>query len=224
MRPYLIRSDTDRQLQSPTISNRHCLLFPENKGSDAIAVLEDLSGNGTYVNDTIVGRNKRRELQEGDEISILDVARFIFRYPAHRVTNGFRQQYTIQEQLGKGHFASVYLCIEKNSGIRYAVKKFEKRTGPGEKSKVDGLQQEIAVLMGVSHPTLLCLKDTFNEADGVYLVLELAAEGELFNWIVMKQKLTETEARKVFVQLFQGVKYLVSQPGTLWQLKLTCAA
>lgn len=116
----------------------------------------------------------------------------------------------MQEQLGKGHFASVYLCVEKNTGIRFAVKKFEKRAGPGEKSKVDGLQQEIAVLMGVSHPALLCLKDTFDEDDGVYLVLELAAEGELFNWIVMKQKLTEVEARKVFIQLFQGVKYLVS--------------
>merc|ERR1711977_726329 len=39
-------------------------------------------------------------------------------------------------------------------------------------------------------------------------VLELAAEGELFNWIVMKQKLTEEETRKVFIQLFQATKYL----------------
>ena len=108
----------------------------------------------------------------------------------------------------------MYLCVEKSTGIRHAVKKFEKRSGPGEKSKTDGLQQEIAVLMGVSHPTLLCLKDTFDEDDGVYLVLELAPEGELFNWIVMKQKLTETEARKVFIQLFQGVKYLVSEGST----------
>lgn len=134
----------------------------------------------------------------------------MFRYPLQRNTHRFRQEYTIQEQLGKGHFASVYLCIEKSSGVRFAVKKFEKRTGPGEKSRLDGLQQEIAVLMGVSHPTLLCLKDTFNEDDGTYLVLELATEGELFNWIVMKQKLTEAETRRVFVQLFQGVKYLVS--------------
>lgn len=74
---------------------------------------------------------------------------------------------------------------------------------------MDGLQQEIAVLMGVSHPGLLCLKDTFDEDDGVYLVLELAPEGELFNWIVTKQKLTECETRKVFVQLFQAIKYLV---------------
>ncbi|KAF2134163.1 lanosterol 14-alpha-demethylase [Dothidotthia symphoricarpi CBS 119687] len=207
---YLIgrHRECDRILESPTVSNRHCLLFTENKGGDAVAVLEDLSGNGTFVNEAIVGRNKRRVLKEGDEIAILDEARYVFRYPRQRNTHGFRQQYTIQEQLGKGHFASVYLCIEKSSGIRYAVKKFEKRSGPGERSKVEGLQQEIAVLMGISHPTLLCLKDTYDEDDGVYLVLELATEGELFNWIVMKQKLSESETRKVFVQLFQAVKYL----------------
>ncbi|KAF2740516.1 lanosterol 14-alpha-demethylase [Polyplosphaeria fusca] len=207
---YLIgrHPECDRVISSPTVSNRHCLVFSEKKHGDTVAVLEDLSGNGTYVNENLVGRNKRRELEDGDEISILDEARYIFRYPLHRETGGFRQQFRILEQLGKGHFASVYLCVEKSSGERYAVKVFEKRTGPGEKSKVDGLQQEIAVLMGVSHPTLLCLRDTFNEPDGVYLVLELAPEGELFNWIVMKQKLTESEARKVFVQLFQGVKYL----------------
>jgi serine/threonine-protein kinase Chk2 len=185
-------------------------LFAEKKGGDVVAVLEDLSGNGTFVNDTLVGRNKRRELNEGDEISILNEARFVFRYPLKRNTHRFRQQYTLLQQLGKGHFASVYLCVEKTTGMRYAVKKFEKRTGPGEKSKVEGLQQEIAVLMGISHPNLLCLTDTFDEDDGGYMILELAPEGELFNWIVMKQKLTEAEARKVFIQLFQSVKYLVS--------------
>ncbi|KAK5709372.1 serine/threonine protein kinase [Elasticomyces elasticus] len=200
--------ECDVQIQVPTVSNRHCLLFHENKFGDSIAVLEDLSGNGTYVNDAIVGRNKRRELNDGDEISVLDQARFIFRYPRSRETNGFLQQYRIEGQLGKGHFATVYLATRKTDGLSFAVKKFEKRSGPGERSKVEGLQQEIAVLMSVSHPNVLCLKDTFDEVDGVYLVLELAPEGELFNWIVMKQKLTEAETRKVFIQLFQGVKYL----------------
>ena len=210
---YLIgrHPECDRIIEVPTVSNRHALMFSEHKHGDYVAVLEDLSGNGTYINDMIVGRNKRRELQDGDEVSILDQARFIFRYPRSKTgSSEFKNQFTIQGQLGKGHFATVYLATEKNSGSRFAVKKFEKRSGPGEKSKVEGLQQEIGVLMGVSHPNMLCLKDTFDEDDGVYLVLELAPEGELFNWIVMKQKLSEAETRKVFIQLFQGVKYLVS--------------
>lgn len=175
-----------------------------------MAVVEDLSSNGTFVNEAIIGRNKRRELVDGDEISVLDQARFMFYYPRNRDGSAFRKQYRILQQLGKGHFATVYLCIERATGLQYAVKKFEKRGGDSGKSQTDGLQQEIGVLKAVSHPNMLCLRDTFDEDDGVYIVLELAPEGELFNAIVMKQKLTEEESRRVFIQLFQGIKYLVS--------------
>lgn len=194
----------------PTISNRHCLIFNENKNGKAIAIVEDLSSNGTFVNEAIVGRNKRRELENADEISVLDQARFMFYYPQTRESSAFHQQYRILQQLGKGHFATVYLCVDRSDGVQYAVKKFEKRRGDGAKSQTDGLQQEIGVLKSVSHPNVLCLKDTFDEEDGVYLILELAPEGELFNYIVLKQKLSEEESRAVFIQLFQGIKYLVS--------------
>lgn len=202
----------DIVVDDPVVSNRHCLLFTENSAHDTVAVLEDLSSNGTFVNEAIVGRNRRRVLQEYDEIAVSDKARFIFRYPKTRQTSDFKQQYTLGEKLGKGHFAEVYMCVEKSTGHRYAVKIFTKQ-GREDKSKTEGLQQEIAVLMGVNHPNVLCLKDTFNERNHVYLILELAPEGELFNFIVQKQKLSEEETRKLFLQLFNGVKYLVSHPA-----------
>jgi serine/threonine-protein kinase CHEK2 len=197
-------------VRDSTVSNRHCLIFTENQGSEPVAILEDLSSNGTYVNEAIVGRNQRRELRDQDEIAVRGGARFIFTYPHSRQSSQFLQQYTLLEKLGKGHFAEVYLCVEKATGTRFAVKIFTLPAGSDERSKREGLQQEIGMLMGVSHPNVLCLKDTFNERDRVYLVLELAPEGELFNFIVMKQKLTEDESRKLFKQLFQGIKYLVS--------------
>ncbi|KAI5861805.1 Pkinase-domain-containing protein [Durotheca rogersii] len=207
---YLIgrHPECDIIVDDPVVSNRHCLLFTEHNGDDTVAILEDLSSNGTFVNEAIVGRNQRRELREQDEIAVMDKARFIFRYPQSRASSAFAQQYTLLDRLGKGHFAEVYLCVEKSTGQQYAVKKFTNPPGMDERSKKSGLEQEIAVLMGVSHPNVLCLKDTFNEKNDVYLVLELAREGELFNYIVMKQKLTENEARKLFIQLFQGIKYL----------------
>jgi serine/threonine-protein kinase Chk2 len=207
---YLVgrHPECDLIVDIPTVSNRHCLIFNETRAGDALAVLEDLSSNGTFINDQVLGRNKRRELEDGDEITILDEARFLFRYPRNRNSVGFHSQYRILQQLGKGHFATVYLCVERSTGFKFAVKKFERRMGDSQRSQTEGLQQEIAVLMSVSHPNVLCLKDTFNENDGVYLVLELAAEGELFNWIVTKQKLSEAETRKIFIQLFQGTKYL----------------
>ncbi|KAI9819045.1 MAG: hypothetical protein M1832_004087 [Thelocarpon impressellum] len=207
---YLIgrHPECDYILDLPTVSNRHCLFFPENSQGKTVAMIEDLSSNGTFVNEAMVGRNKRRQLKDGDEITILDEARFTFHYPRKRSSSAFFHQYDLLQPLGKGHFATVYLCVEKTSGFRYAVKVFSKRPGVEDRTKTEGLQQEIAVLMGVSHPNMLCLKDTFDEENGVYLVLELAPEGELFNWIIIKSKLSEAETRKVFVQLFQGVKYL----------------
>lgn len=207
---YLIgrHPECDRVIPRQTISNRHCLFFREQKDGVTIAMVEDLSTNGTFVNAVPLGRNRRRELQDNDQISILDETTFLFRYPANREANAFRNQYRVLQALGKGHFATVYLCVDKQNGHRFAVKRFEKRPGDSERSKNEGLQQEIAVLMGVTHPNLLCLKSTFDEKDAVYLVLELAPEGELFNWIVMKQKLSEDETRKVYIQLLQAVKYL----------------
>ncbi|KUL87272.1 hypothetical protein ZTR_03384 [Talaromyces verruculosus] len=207
---YLIgrHPECDLVLDIPTISNRHCLIFNETRNGDVVAVIEDLSSNGTFVNEAILGRNKNRELEDGDEVTIIDEARFVFRYPRSRDTSGFRQQYRILQQLGKGHFATVYLCVERATGKKFAVKVFERRQSESQKSQAEALQQEIALLMSVNHPNVLCLKDTFDERDGAYLVLELAPEGELFNYIVRKQKLSESQTRKVFVQLFNGLKYL----------------
>jgi serine/threonine-protein kinase Chk2 len=198
-------------VDDPQVSNRHCLIFTENKGEDVIAVVEDLSTNGTFVNSAYLKRNERRELQEGDEVAVTQFSPgFIFRYPRYRQGRSFAQQYTVMRRLGSGHFAQVYMCHERSTGDCYAVKKFTKVPGTDERSKYEGLHQEVAMLMGISHPNILCLRETFNEPEAVYVVLELAPNGELFNLIVQLQKLTEDQTRRVSVQLFEGIKYLVS--------------
>ncbi|OQE20331.1 hypothetical protein PENSTE_c013G00862 [Penicillium steckii] len=198
------KSDTENRQPGGYLVGRH----PEC--GDRVAILEDLSTNGTFVNDAIVGRNRHRQLEDGDEIAILNEARFVFRYPRSRYTNGFRQQYLIQHQLGKGHFATVYLCVEIATGNKYAVKVFGKVSKESQGSQMldETLYQEIALLKGVNHPSLIFLREMFDEDDGVYLVLELAPEGELFNLIVSREKLTEDETRHVFRQLFEGLNYL----------------
>ena len=208
---YLIgrHPECDRIVELGTVSNRHCLLFSENRRGRRVAMIEDLSSNGTFVNEAIIGRNKRIQLQDGDKITILNEARFTFRSPQQRGGRSFFQQYNLLRRLGEGHYATVHLCAEKATGSNFAVKVFSKRAGVDESSKKEGLQQEIAMLRSVSHPNMLCLIDSFEEDNGYYLVLELAPAGELFEWLGRKTKMTEEETRRVFIQLFQGVKYLV---------------
>ncbi|KAG0641111.1 kinase-like domain-containing protein [Tuber brumale] len=199
--------ECDLVIDHNVISNRHCVIYKENAGSQPVAVLEDLSSNGTWVAGVIIGRNRSRTLENGDEIEFPGGFQYTFRYPPHMQSSAFRNAYDLGQQLGSGHFATVHLAVDKKSGQEFAVKIFRKRRNE-DKSKTSGLQQEIAVLMSVNHPNILCLQGTYDEDDGVYLVLELAREGELFNYIIRNTKLSEVDTRKVFVQLFNGLKYL----------------
>lgn len=199
--------ECDLSLDAAVISNRHCVIYKEVVNGIPKAILEDLSSNGTWVNGVIVGRNKRRELDSGDEVEFAGGLAYHFRYPPGMFASGFRDTFDVGPPLGSGHFATVYTAVEKKTGTQFAVKVFKKQRS-AEATRTQGLQQEIAMLMSVSHPNVLCLKGTYEEDDGVYLVLELAPEGELFNYIIKYQKLREPETRKIFKQLLNGLKYL----------------
>jgi serine/threonine-protein kinase Chk2 len=170
-------------------------------------ILEDLSSNGTWVNSIIIGRNKYREIEHGDEITLAGGYRYHFRFPTTSISTGFKDNFTLGPLLGSGHFANVYSATEKKSGKLFAVKVFKKSNR--QTSNTQDLQQEIALLMSVGHPNILCLKFPYDEPDGVYLVLELAPEGELFNYILQCQKIPEHDTRKIVIQLLNGLKYLV---------------
>ncbi|TGJ84183.1 hypothetical protein E0Z10_g4569 [Xylaria hypoxylon] len=201
--------DCDLVVDDPAVSNRHCLLFWENRAKEVVALIEDLSSNGTFVNEAIVGQNCRRDLKDNDEITILDKARFVFTYPVTRPTgNTFLQNYTVLERIGKNHYAEFFRCVEKSTGQLYAVKVFTRIPGSEERSILDGLHQEIAVLRSVSHPNIVSLKDTFTEQNTLYLVLDLLPANELFDLIVQKEKLTEQETRNIFSLIVDAVKYL----------------
>nr|KMM69693.1 meiosis-specific serine/threonine-protein kinase mek1 [Coccidioides posadasii RMSCC 3488] len=203
---YLIgrHPECDLILKSATVSNRHCIIYCEEKSGATVAFLQNLSSNGTFVNETFVRRNNRRQLADGDEIAITLEYRFIIKYSRKSHTKSFSEKYTIIKPVARGNFATIYSCVEQSTGIMYAVKKLEK---PNDALRL-GMQREIAALMTIRHPALLPLEEPFDEIDALYLVMELAPEGDLFDQIVSRKKLTESETRIVCFQLFQGVKYL----------------
>jgi hypothetical protein len=65
-----------------------------------MAVVEDLSANGTAVNGVIVGRNNLLELRDNDEVRVADEAHFLFRYSTHD-TPRFEQHYIMRDAVGK---------------------------------------------------------------------------------------------------------------------------
>ncbi|KAH8170601.1 protein kinase domain-containing protein [Sarocladium implicatum] len=124
-------------------------------------------------------------------------------------TRGFSRKYDLLDKLGKGHFAEVFLCRSRVSGLRFAVKIF-KTTGANQGGKLEGIRQEVRSLSALRHANMINIIDVIvqDSMDELFLVLELAPEGELFDYIVAKQKLSETESRRLFAQLFSVLAYM----------------
>lgn len=187
------------------IDDYHCIIFPRNNRGIIEAIIEDFSFNGTFINNEIIGQNQSRVLQDNDEITLSDMSRFKFRYGVIRKGNSLRQSYRIVKKIGMGHFASVYLCNEKKTGHIFAAKRF---AGNSMSVRTNGLIEELAIVMSVSHPGIVRPRDIFDEDDGLYFILEHAQKGELFNYIVDNQKLSEDETRHIYGQLGSAIQYL----------------
>lgn len=128
-------------------------------------------------------------------------------------TRGFHRRYDVGKKLGTGHSARVHVCESKITGVRYAVKIFETRQLYGLR---EIYRNEIISLKVAKHPNIVRLVDVVvqDAMDELFIVMELAPEGQLFDYIVNHQKLSEGEARKVFSQLFSALAYLVRDPPT----------
>ena len=77
-------------------------------------------------------------------------------------------------------------------------------------SDTNRMIKEIEILKSVKHPHVIQLYEIIETETQIYLIMEYASKGELFNYIVTKEKLSEDEACKFFHQLISGIEYLHS--------------
>lgn len=97
-----------------SISNRHCVIYSKATSNCSVAVVMDMSSNGTFINEAIIGRNQQRDLQDRDTISITPKNRYVFRYPENiqDKSTASHQEYAVLEKLGKGRFAPSAASID----------------------------------------------------------------------------------------------------------------
>jgi 5'-AMP-activated protein kinase catalytic alpha subunit len=69
------------------------------------------------------------------------------------------------------------------------------------------VRREIANLKRFSHPHIIRLYEVIHTPSDIFVVMEYVSGGELFDYIVQKGRLTETEARHFFQQIIAGVEY-----------------
>jgi PAS domain S-box-containing protein len=90
-----------------------------------------------------------------------------------------------------------------------------------EKSKIDPDRfREIAVMKRLRHPNVVRLLEVVQAPEKLYIVIQYIDGGELYDYAVSKDKLTEDEARVFWRQLVQGVEYMHNRGIVHRDLKL----
>uniref|UniRef100_A0A6Q2Y5M8 Calcium/calmodulin-dependent protein kinase type IV n=1 Tax=Esox lucius TaxID=8010 RepID=A0A6Q2Y5M8_ESOLU len=102
----------------------------------------------------------------------------------------------------EGATSVVCRCRQKGTQKPYAVKTLKKTVD----KKI--VRTEIGVLVRLSHPNIIKLKEIFETPSEISLVLELVTGGELFDRVVEKGFYTERDAADSVRQVLEAVAYL----------------
>ncbi|KAJ7412214.1 hypothetical protein WISP_98005 [Willisornis vidua] len=102
----------------------------------------------------------------------------------------------------RGATSVVFSCQEKGTGAPYAAKILKKTID----KKI--VRTEIGVLLRLSHPNIIKLKEIFETPSEIALILELVTGGELFDRIVERGFYSERDAAHVVKQILEAVSYL----------------
>ena len=93
------------------------------------------------------------------------------------------------------------------TGEKVAIKVLEKDKII-DVNDVDRVAREIKILKIVRHPVVVQLYEIVETQKELYLIMEYARGGELFEYIVNRMRVREKEAAKFLLQLISGIEYL----------------
>ncbi|RUS79320.1 hypothetical protein EGW08_012938, partial [Elysia chlorotica] len=113
--------------------------------------------------------------------------------------------YYLREKIGSGGFAKVKLAYHALTGEKVAIKIMDKKRLGDELPRVT---TEIAAMKELCHQHICKLFQVIETETRFFLVLEYCPEGELFDYIVSKDRLEEDEARIFFRQIISAVAYI----------------
>jgi len=114
--------------------------------------------------------------------------------------------FQIREMLGEGSIAMVYVAVEWTTGQRFALKVFDRRHLRSNHKEADVAMEEHC-LRRANHPAIPKLYAAFRDDEMQYLVLELCAGGELWEY-VRNAGCAENLARHYLAQLLEALSYL----------------
>ncbi|KAF8265517.1 kinase-like domain-containing protein [Lactarius quietus] len=216
------------------------IMWDGREDSHSQVVVHDSSTNGTWINGSRVQKGQSRILRDGNEIAFgspmpqqnpLEDYRYIYRHLAPHDLTGIHAHYDMAHELGKGSFATVMKAMARETGEWWAVKIIHgNRVRGGNNTNQNGggnqylqsFAREISILETLDHPNICRLRETFVPEDGghdFYLVLELIEGGDLLDFILKNDGLSEPVSQHITRQTCEALAYIHAKGITHRDLK-----
>ncbi|XP_041814821.1 MAP/microtubule affinity-regulating kinase 3-like isoform X2 [Chelmon rostratus] len=113
--------------------------------------------------------------------------------------------YRLLKTIGKGNFAKVKLARHVLTGREVAIKIIDKtQLNPTSLQK---LFREVRIMKILNHPNIVKLFEVIETEKTLYLVMEYASGGEVFDYLVAHGRMKEKEARAKFRQIVSAVQF-----------------
>ncbi|OEH73966.1 hypothetical protein cyc_05354 [Cyclospora cayetanensis] len=114
--------------------------------------------------------------------------------------------YRLGSTLGVGTFGKVRLAVHETTGQKVAIKVINK-TKMEAMEMLEKIRREISILDCLDHPHITRLYELIDTPTDIFVVMEYVAGGELFDHIIQKSRLSESEARRFFQQIVSAVEH-----------------
>jgi len=110
------------------------------------------------------------------------------------------------ESLGEGSCGKVETCINKHTGLEYAVKIIDKNNGYYSRSKI--LKEIEIYYLCREQQNIIQLIEYFEEGEAFYFVFEKINGGALFKQIEKRHHFSEADASSIISDLAQAINYI----------------
>ena len=117
--------------------------------------------------------------------------------------------YSFQKDIGEGNFGKVKLGVFKPTGEEFAIKILNK-----SKIKIkmkNTIFKENDIITKFNHINVIYVFQILEDSQNFYIIMEYCKHGELFDYIVKNEKLSEEESSIFFYQLINGIEYIHSK-------------
>ena len=122
----------------------------------------------------------------------------------------FNSSYSVLDKLGAGGFGQVYLGLDNRTSNNIVIKTIKKK----HVSNLDIIDstlvpREVKIMSQLSHPNIIAIHDFFNLHKHFVLIIDyIPGSLDLFDYLTVHNKLSESKAKTIFKQIMLALDYL----------------